>query len=504
MTAPSRRASRPAFADWPELDRLGRFSDLLAHLGSLPERVGPVDLTRLRDIALPLPVTWPGAVNPLDSLDVPPGVDAGWLAETLHEMGSPCDEALLDVPRMVRRWPDWTLTAIWLLESALAWPDVCGDRPPGLSGAARGELGDLYCQTGDIVQGVHLLDDGRELLGRDDARYWHFAYRAARWIALLNPAAATDRLRQLHEDEAAPASIRLRAELELLGHSREQDLDTHALMDRARQADELVLRAANHPLDERELRALRTRALHLSGRWLGASRIRSLRTDGRDRLLEALHECSQRDDYRGLSQVLDTLGRAHLRLGSFRHARDAFEESILLKQKLRDLWGLGGSLTGLAECLLAAGQARESLPCFQVNLLLLEALGCMQVLFVRNLARHLNALVAAGCDPLETTPSPPDLLELARELLARYTSFVARPSADPYCLLLEGGYRRLAARNAVAAHERLEHVEAGVQHAESARQRFAQQGNWLRSCRGRPNTGGFATRPCGGLRESGR
>ena len=217
-------------------------------------------------------------------------------------------------------------------------------------------------------------------------------------------------------------------------------------MDRTRQADELVRRAGELGLAEAELRTLRMCAGHLAGLWLGASRIRPLRVAGRDRLLEALHEYSQADDFRGWAQILDALGRAHLRLGSFRLARHAFEESIALKQKLRDLWGLGASLTGLAECHLAAGQARESLPYFQVNLLLLEALGGLQVLFVRNLARHLNALVAAGCDPLETTPAAPDLLALAHDLLERYTSFVACAEDDPYCLLLGGGYRRLAAQ----------------------------------------------------------
>ncbi len=196
--------------------------------------------------------------------------------------------------------------------------------------------------------------------------------------------------------------------------------------------------------------------------------------------MEALHDCSSANDYRNLSQVLDALGRAHLRLGSFRHARESFEESIALKQKQRDLWGLGGSLTGLAECLLAAGQARESLPYFRVNLLLLETLGGMQVLFVRNLARHLNALVAAGCDPMENTPPPPDLLELARELLQRCAALVARPDSDPYYLLLAGGYERLAARNASSREEVQHHVEQGVRQAQSAGALFARQGNWVR------------------------
>jgi tetratricopeptide (TPR) repeat protein len=462
---------------------LKRFSDFLARLSSLPERVGPIDLGRLRDTDLPLPENWPvegssasGTSVPGSRSQVPGSPCAAWLASELRSSGESPVAALLAVASKVGGLPEWTLTAMWLLESALAWPgDIAKEH-----GKVLAELGHLYCQTGDFVQGVQQLDDARDLLPLDDPGHWRCAYRAARWISQLNPAAATDRLHRLEDDPAAPPGIRMLAELEILGQQRESTHDTYALIDRARATGDLVKRACDTGLDEVDLHGLRTRANQLSGRWLGASRIRSLRAQGRDHLLEALHECSSANDYRNLSHVLDALGRAHLRLGSFRHARDAFEESIALKQKQRDLWGLGGSLTGLAECLLAAGQARESLPYFQVNLLLLETLGGMQVLFVRNLARHLNALVAAGCDPMENTPASPDLLELARELLQRCAALVAKPINDPYYLLLASGYERLAARNAASPEERQRHVEQGVHQARDARTMFARQGNWLR------------------------
>ncbi len=112
----------------------------------------------------------------------------------------------------MRDLPEWTLTAIWLLESALAWPsDVTHEQ-----GKLLAELGDLYCQTGDFVQGVQQLDDARSLLPANEPDHWHCAYQAARWISQLNRTAATDRLRRLESDPAAPAGIRLLAELEML------------------------------------------------------------------------------------------------------------------------------------------------------------------------------------------------------------------------------------------------------------------------------------------------
>jgi hypothetical protein len=467
---------------WPSLERLDRFRDFRNRLAALPERVGPIDLSGLRDTTLPLPETWPDSSPPIASAEVgvPPEVDVGWLAAAFRASTAPPAARLQDIARLVRPLPEWTLTTIWLLECALAWPETEGiDRSTLLS-----ELGDLYCQTGDVIQGVALLDEGRTLLGPGDPRSWTCDSRAAHWIARLNPAGAVERLRRLQE-ERAPAFVRLQAELELLGREivnprGEPTSETQALLERVRQADDVVQRGKEQGLTEEALRTLRVRSNHLSGRWLGMSRLRPLRVQGRDRLLEALHEAARWDDFRDLSRVLDALGRAHLRLGAVRHARESFEESIALKQKLRDLWGLGASLTGLAECLLAGGQPLESLPCFQVNLLLLEALGGMQVLFVRNLARHLNALVVAGCDPLEITPAAPDLLALAKELVERCTSFVVSAKDDPYCLLLDGGYNRLAARNAASDEERRRHVGEGVRQAESARRLFAGGGNWLR------------------------
>jgi hypothetical protein len=479
---------------WPALDRLGRFSGFLARLGALPEQVGPIRLAQLRDTRLPLPAGWPpgrpdAPPRPGPEVDGDPASPAslGWLAGVYRSAaGAPADRlaALLDA---LRGRPEWTLTRMWLLECALAWPDAPGGEQQG---ALLEDLGDLYCQTGDIVQGVQLLDAGRALRRPDDPLAWSGAVRAARWISLINPVAAIDRLADLRTS-SAPTAVRFQAGLELLGRDREPAggfsttqkavvADAHSLMRRAREADDLVRGAGAAGLGEADLAALRARALLLSGRWLGASRIRSLREEGRDRLVEALQACAAVDDFHSLSLVLDALGRAHLRLGSFRLAREALEESIALKQKLRDLWGLGASLTGLAECLLAAGQARDSLPYFQVNLLLLESLGSMQVLFVRNLARHLNALVAAGCDPLESTPPPPDLLELARELLARCSSFVASAEADPYCLLLGGSYCRLAARDAPAGEPRRRLAAEGVRKARRARELFAQNGHPVR------------------------
>src|SRR5262249_20050888 len=128
------------------------------------------------------------------------------------------------------------------------------------------------------------------------------------------------------------------------------------------------------PLGEGDRHTLRIRAHHVVARWFGASRVRPIRELGRERLVLAVKECRAAGDQLSLPRLLDLLGRADLRLGSMVRARQAFEESIARGQQLRDLWGLGGSLTGLAECLLAAGQAQESLPYFQVNLLLLDRL----------------------------------------------------------------------------------------------------------------------------------
>ena len=160
--------------------------------------------------------TWPAC--PGRAGRAPPDVDVRWLAAAFQSGEETPSETLLAIVRQLRGLPAWTLTAVWLLECALAWPDApCSGRQGGL----LGELGDLYCQTGDIVQGVKLLDDAQALLGRDDPESWTCALRAARWIAVPNPVAAVGRLAQLAGDEAAPAAVRLMAELELLGHERE-------------------------------------------------------------------------------------------------------------------------------------------------------------------------------------------------------------------------------------------------------------------------------------------
>src|SRR5205823_5482161 len=115
---------------------------------------------------------------------------------------------LLRLARQVRPLPGWTLTTMWLLEVGLGWPDPPG---PRLEALLQAELGDLYCQTGDIVQGLKLLDSAAEAsrererpeeASREreppEAGLEH-ALRAARWVELLHPEVAANRLEKLCE-----------------------------------------------------------------------------------------------------------------------------------------------------------------------------------------------------------------------------------------------------------------------------------------------------------------
>lgn len=452
---------------WPSLDRLDRVRRLLARLEALPASVGPIDFAAVRDVTLPLPADWPVASTATGS--PPERVDAAWLAAVLRSgaNGEPTPSRLWRIARTLRARPAWSLTCLWLLESAVAWPDALAATEPGL----LADLGELHCQTGDLIEGVALLDRAAEQGGPAADE---FALRAARWVALINADTASGRLVRLRGSTAGP--VRTLAELELLalespGGGRDD------LLDRAARIDAVVARAGQSELSEDDRRRLAVRANQVVGRWFVYSQARPFREAGVDRLLRAARGSREAGDFPTLTRTLDLLGRARLRAGSFDKARAAFEESASLRQQLRDLWGLGASLTGLAECLLAAGMARESIPYFQANLLLLDQLGGLEVLFVRYLARHLNALVAAGCNPLEIDPPANEIVELAAQLRHHYRAFTTQPERDPICLLLEGGYRRLAARRAESAEQRQEHLAAGLSSVENARTLSRREGS---------------------------
>src|SRR5439155_15319591 len=91
--------------------------------------------------------------------------------------------------------------------------------------------------------------------------------------------------------------------------------------------------------------------------------------------------------------------------------------------------------------------------------------------------RHLNALVAAGCNPLECDAPANEVVELAGQLRHHFRAFTTHPERDPIWLLLEGGYRRLAARRAETATQRQEHLAAGLSSVESARALFRAANN---------------------------
>ena len=90
-----------------------------------------------------------------------------------------------------------------------------------LQGALLGELGDLYCQTGDIIQGVKLLDDGAALLGATIPKAGPAPCAPpagspcpTRW----RPPAGSRTWRPRRQ---RPTAVRLQADLELLGHERQ-------------------------------------------------------------------------------------------------------------------------------------------------------------------------------------------------------------------------------------------------------------------------------------------
>src|SRR5262249_54564247 len=232
----------------PPLDRLERLTRLLGRLEALPASVGPIDLAVVRDVTLPLPATWPSSSTTTGP--PPERIEAAWLAGVLPSVRAPAagPARLWRTARALRPLPTWSLTCLWLLEVALAWPG--GGETPGL----LADLGESYCQTGDLIEGVALLDRAAE---RDASGAGEYAFRAARWVAQINAETASERLLRLRE--GASDRVRTFAEMELLaleppGGERDD------LLDRAARVDALVARASQCVLSNDERRRLSARA----------------------------------------------------------------------------------------------------------------------------------------------------------------------------------------------------------------------------------------------------
>ncbi len=428
---------------WPATP-LPRFEAFLHRLAALPSQVGGTSLLVLRDGNLP---SLTGHPNPAPRS--PERVEGGWLSAALGPLpgwlaGGELERAarlLLDTARALRPFPDWALTALWLLEVAAA---LDGQAGPILA-PVESDLGDLYCRTGQLEIGQALLRQAEEAFQAraDLPEARRCSFRSARWRArLLRAPEAGAELRAL---AAGADDIALFAELELLFLERDPNAESDGLVQTSLRAQAVLARAEPLALSTRDRLALRALADHLVARAFAASPNRYIRDQARALFEQAVAGHGRAGAPWDQARALDGLGRALASVGRPGPARQAFERAIAIQQRLRDCWGLGASFNGLGDMLVRHGQPLEALPLYEANVLLLRSLGGMARLVGHNLRRQLSALLLVHQSPFATGPPDAELLGRAVRALATYGGMVEGTEQAAHHLLLAGSWQRVAA-----------------------------------------------------------
>jgi len=361
------------------LPALGR---LLSRLAGLPPDLGEIRLDALRDTS---------CLRHLDAA-----------------VGRP--EALRDLVERANRSPELTLAALGAAEilhqSDPAHPDDAA------------EFGRLQVATGEVGPGLAFLARAAATHGPASRAAWYRIY------SLRHAADLAERRRHLdavtQADQAGyPDALRHALQLEawwLALVANDQQRAAGVRYELERFLHEPLAAPAT-----RDQHALRARGLHCLGYALSRQTSSRLLETAAAHLREATARYRDAADPAGLARGLDTLGRVLTRLGHHDEALAVFVEELELRQQLRDLWGVGATINGLALLRLTQGQPLLSADLLQANLVLLPMLDAPATLRKHNQGQLVVALLTAAF-PIE---------ESAVNVLPRLTAACLEFAAPP-------------------------------------------------------------------------
>jgi hypothetical protein len=500
-------------AAWPADRDLGLTRTLRERLASLPGAISGVSLAVLKDTALP---AWKdGGFKPLAKQlhgGKPPDGEAA-LAARLKEVAPPAatgpatEDVLapaLAAARALRglgegdlaagllagcvaatcRQPEQTCFALWLDEVARAW--LGGAAPAPLRARVLADLGRLLALVGDARGGTTLIRDASRLVseaGGAAAAAWLLRYEAAECGLRTRTISRADSVAELKAIQAgAPeaSAAWFHAGFELIfataaPGSQAGDLD---------RAGELTKRLEEAGLPAADQDELRAHAHEVLGHALHFGNKRTLHAQARDEYQKAVDLYRGAGDWPNLAQGLDALGRVLTQLGDHEGAGRAFDESIELKQKVKDLWGLGASFNGLGSSRVRRGKPLEAIPLYDANLALLgKTPGASRELVLQNLGQKVTAYLAAYQDPF-TEPEPgraAEVLRAAKAVLDQYEEELkGKPGlkvSAAYYLMLGGALARLEARLADDPGRRLDLLSGGEVSVRRSIEQFHETGD---------------------------
>ncbi len=358
---------------------------------------------------------------------------------------------LVDLARVGKERPDCTFFSMWLLEVAASWLGPSDDAQ--LQSRLDGELGALLAQTGAVPEGTRLLRATADrLFGLEDtSAAWLYRYRWAEWLLRSK----TDRqqgiseLRTLHGEHGAPEASEawFHAGFELVAADARPGAHPAAMQ----KAKTLLDRLDAATLPESNRKNIAAHAHHALGHALSFGRNRQLHDKAMEHYAQASAMYRELRDWPNLAQVLDGQGRNLSQLGMHPQATIAFEASLEQKASLKDLWGFGASLNGLAQSLVRRGRSLEAVPLYDANLSVMRSLDAAPTtLKLQNLGLKVNAYLAPYANPVERTAPKREHLDEARRALEEYERAMAgQPDmalSSAYHLMLRGGLLRLEAR----------------------------------------------------------
>jgi hypothetical protein len=477
-------------APWPAEDKEGPTGKLWARLAALPGelRDSGIDVDVLKDATLPPwkdsePVALAGLVaglggaadapevrQRLEALPLPaadPATTDDQLAtalsaaRALRGLGAAnrAVEVLRAAARAVRLRPERTALALWLLEVVQRWLD--SGTAERLRCRVLADLGSLVAQTGDITEGSGLLRKASEglfeLAAQDPEaarEAWQLRYEAVAWglrTRTARRAQAVAELKAILAKGGAPEGSEawFHAGLERIAAEAGPDAQAAGVAD----AEQLLRRLDTAGLPPETRNRIRAHAHQALGQILTFGNNASLHTRARKEWQQAAALSEAGRSWPDLAQALDALGRICSQLGDHAAADDALQKSIGLKERLKDLWGLGASLNGRASSLMRRGMALAAVPLYDANIgLLQQTPGASRGLILQNLGQKAVAYLAAYQNPLEAEglrPAAGDL-EGAAAALDRYKRLMAgQPHmevSEAYYHMLRGALARLQAR----------------------------------------------------------
>ncbi len=349
------------------VSRLPGLRRLQLRLAGLPTQLGEINLAPLHDLSC------------LHELDEAAATPPHQRALTLH--------ALIE---RANHSPERTLAALGAAE-LLQW--MAPELSPEWQADAQAELGRLLAATGEVPQGLALLQEAALRLGASSRAAWYLV-QSLRLV--VNP---NERRRYLYQflqmdSPSFDDEIRLACKIEGWWHALTTS-DPHTAAGVRYQLEGL--------LQEPSLSdALRGRALHCLGHALSRQTSSLLLETAAVRLREAIERYRAAADPPGLVRGLDTLGRVLTRLGQHEEAIRVIHESLQAKQHLRDLWGITATINGLAYQRFAQGRPLASADLLQANLVLLPLLDAPASFVKQNQAQLVVALLTDAF-PLEET-----------------------------------------------------------------------------------------------------